>query len=320
MQAVTYYRYGSPDVLQVEEVATPAPADDEVLIKVHAVSLNGADKENLIGSPLYARLAGLTRPQHPILGSDIAGRVEDAGKNVTDFQVGDEIFGELPGYHGGLAEYVCTTGRAMTHKPAGLSFAEAAAIPQAGVIALQGIREKGRVQPGQRVLVNGGGGSAGCFAIQLARLYGAEVTGVDSGEKLDFMRGLGAHHVIDYTREDFTRRDEGYDLILDVIAHRSVWAYRRALRPQGTCYVVGGAVATLLQAALLGGRVGRGEGKRIAVLAVAQSRTNLVAITQLCEAGQIKPVIDRQYSLKQAPDAFRYLVGGHARGKIVITL
>ncbi len=320
MQAVTYYRYGTPDVLQVEEVATPAPGDDEVLIKVHAVSLNGADKENLVGSPLYARLAGLTRPRSPILGSDIAGRVEVAGKNVTDFQVGDEIFGELPGYHGGLAEFVCTTGRTMTRKPAGLSFAEAAAIPQAGVIALQGIREKGRVQPGQRVLVNGGGGSAGCFAIQLARLYGAEVTGVDSGEKLGFMRELGAHHVIDYTREDFTRRDEGYDLILDVIAHRSVWAYRRALRPQGTCYVVGGSVATLLQAALLGGRVGRSEGKRIAVLAVPQNRTDLVAITALCETGQIKPVIDRHFPLHQASDAFHYLVGGHVRGKIVITL
>lgn len=320
MQAVTYYRYGSPDVLQLEEVATPAPGDDEVLIKIHAVSLNGADKENLAGSPLYARLAGLTRPQHPILGSDIAGRVVAIGKNVTEFQVGDDIFGELPGYHGGLAEYACTTGRTMTRKPAGLSFAEAAAIPQAGVIALQGIREKGRVQPGQHVLVNGGGGSAGCFAIQLARLYGAEVTGVDSGEKLDFMRELGAHHVIDYTREDFTRRDEGYDLVLDVIAHRSVWAYRRAVRPKGVCYVVGGSVATLLQAALLGARVGRSEDKRIAVLAVPQNRTDLVAITQLCEAGQIKPVIDRQYPLHQTPDAFRYLVGGHARGKIVITL
>lgn len=320
MKAVVYEKYGSPDVLHLTEVEKPAPTDDELLIKIHAVSVNGADREGLIGQPLYARIRGLLKPGHPILGSDIAGRVESAGKNNTEFKPGDEVFGEIPGYHGGFAEYVCTHGRTMALKPASLTFEEAAAIPQAGVIALQGIREKGQVQAGQSVLVNGAGGSAGSFAIQLAKLYGAEVTGVDNTGKLDFMRSLGADHVIDYTREDFTKSGKQYDLILDLIAHRSVFAYQRALRPAGTCFFVGGSTAVIFQILLLGSWIKRATTKNVRMLMVPQNRADLISITQLCEAGKINPVIDRRYSLSEVPEALRYVGEGRAKGKVVITL
>ncbi len=252
MKAIVRYRYGSPDVLKLEEVEKPTPSDDEVLIKIHAVSINGSDREGLIGKPLYVRIGGLRKPGYPILGSDIAGRVEQAGKNITQFKPGDEVFGEIPGYHGGFAEYACAPENTLTRKPVSLTFEEAAAIPQGGVIALQGIREKGQVQPGQQVLINGAGGSAGSFAIQLAKLYGAEVTGVDNTGKMDFLRSLGADHVIDYTKEDFTKQRKQYDLILDLIAHRSVFAYKRALKPNGTYFFVGGSVWTLFQILFLG--------------------------------------------------------------------
>ncbi len=206
MKAIVYDEYGSPDVLRLEEVDTPTPADDEILIKVHAVSVNRSDWEGLIGKPLYARIGGLRKPGNHILGSDIAGQVERAGKNNSQFKPGDEVFGETADYHGGFAEYVRAHGTILALKPAGMTFEEAAAIPQAGVIALQGIRDKGQVQPGQTVLINGAGGGAGSFAVQLAKLYRAEVTGVDNAEKLGFMRSLGADHVIDYTRENFTKK------------------------------------------------------------------------------------------------------------------
>lgn len=320
MKAVVYTKYGSPDVLQVTEVEKPVPTDDQVLIKIHAVSVNGSDKEALIGRPLYARVGGLLRPGHPILGSDIAGHVEAVGKNNTEFKPGDEVFGELPGYRGGFAEYVCTHGRTLTLKPASLTFEEAAAIPQAGVIALQGIREQGRVQPGQKVLINGAGGSAGSFAIQLAKLYGAEVTGVDNTGKLDFMLGLGADHVIDYTREDFEKSEKKYDLILDLIALRSVFAYQRVLRPGGTSFFVGGSVAVIFQILLLGPWIRRATAKNLRMLMVPQNRKDLIAITELCEAGTITPVIDRMYSLDQVPEALRYVGEGRAKGKVVIAV
>src|SRR5687768_207748 len=221
MKAVVFEKYGSADGLHLAELAKPVPTDDQILVKVHAVSINGSDREALMGRPLYVRMGGLLKPRHKILGSDIAGRVESAGRNNKEFKPGDEVFGELPGYYGGFAEYVCADGKTMALKPAGLTFEQAAAIPQAGVIALRGIREKGQVQAGQKVLINGGGGSAGSFAIQVARLHGAEVTGVDNAGKLDFMRSLGAEHVIDYRQEDFTTSGKQYDLILDLIAHRS---------------------------------------------------------------------------------------------------
>ena len=320
MKAIVYEQYGSPDVLRLVEVDTPVPKDDEILIKVHAVSINGSDREGLTGEPLYARMRGFSRPRHRILGSDIAGHVEAAGKNHTDFKPGDEVFGEIPGYHGGFAEYVSTHGKTMALKPASLTFEEAAAIPQAGVIALLGIRDKGRVQPGQRVLVNGAGGSAGSFAVQLAKLYGAEVTGVDHTSKLDFIRSLGADHVIDYTRQDFTTTATPYDLILDLIAHRSVFACQRALRPKGTYFFVGGSAAVIFQILLLGPWMRRATAKNIRMLVVPQNRKDLISITQLCEARKIVPVIERRYSLSDVPEALRYVVEGHAKGKVVITV
>ena len=319
MKAMVYQRYGPPEVLQLKEVAKPTPKDDEVLIKIHAVSVNRSDWEGLTGKPLYARLGGLLKPGRQILGSDIAGRVEAVGKNHREFKPGDEVFGDILGHLGGFAEYVCVRGRTLALKPKGLSFEQAAAIPQAGVIALQGIRDKGQVKAGQRVLINGAGGGAGVFAVQLAKLYGAEVTGVDNGSKLEFLRSLGADHVIDYTREDFTRSGQ-YDLILDLVAYRWASDYQRALGPNGAYFAVGGSVATLFQILLLGSSLKRTTGKKIQVLAVQPSRKDLAAITELCETGKIVPVIDRQYPLSEVPQALRYLGEGHSKGKIVITL
>lgn len=320
MKAVTYRNYGSPDVLKLEDIKKPIPTDNQILIKVHAISINGSDRENLVGKPFYTRFTGLLKPNHPVLGSDIAGCVEFAGKNVTEFKPGDEVFGELPDYHGGFAEYACTHGRTLALKPVGMTFAEAAAIPQAGIIALRGIRDKGQVQPGQKVLINGAGGSAGSFAIQLAKLHGAEVTGVDHPNKLDFMRSLGADHVIDYTKEDFTRKGKQYDLILDVIAHRSIFAYKRALKPNGTYLFTGGSVATLFQILFLGPLISRISGRNIRFLIVPQNRKDLLAITELCETGKVTPVIDRRFSLSEVPEAFRYIAEGNGKGKVIITI
>lgn len=319
MKAIVYERYGTPEVLHLAEVPRPAPTDEELLIRIHAVSINGSDREKLRGRPLYARLGGLFRPGHPILGSDIAGRVEAVGRDHRDFQPGDEVFGELPDYRGGFAEYACTHGRTLIRKPATLTFEQAAAIPQAGVLALRGIRDQGQVQPGQRVLINGAGGSAGSFAIQLARLQGAHVTGVDHAAKLDFMRSLGADEVIDYQRRDFTRSG-AYDLILDLMAHRTVLAIPRALHPGGTYFFVGGSVAVLLQILLLGSLIRRATGKQVRLLAVPQSRRDLSEITALCESGDIVPVIDRRYPLDEVPEALRYVAEGSARGKVVVTI
>ena len=320
MKAIVYTKYGLPDVLELKEVAKPTPRDDEVLIKVRAVSVNRSDWEGLIGKPLYARIGGLRRPRRRILGSDIAGRVEAVGANVEQFQPGDEVFGDILGYMGGFAEYVRAPENRLALKPASMTFEQVAAIPQAAVIALQGIRDKGQVQPGQQVLINGAGGGAGTFAVQLAKLYGAEVTGVDNTGKLDFMRSLGADHVIDYSREDFTKNGKQYDLILDLIAHRSVFAYKRALRPNGSYFFVGGSVATLFQTLLLGPLVGRTAGKKIRILAVQPNLEDMVYITELYEAGKVVPVIDRRYPLSEVAEALRYLGEGHAGGKVVITV
>ncbi|HEX6777917.1 MAG TPA: NAD(P)-dependent alcohol dehydrogenase [Ktedonobacterales bacterium] len=322
MKAVVYSAYGPPDGLHLTEVATPTPADDEVLIKVEAVSVNRSDWEHLTGKPLYARFHGLLKPRRGsrVLGSDIAGRVERVGRNHRQFHPGDDVFGEMWLYHDGFAEYVCTRGSAWALKPPRLTFEQAAAIPQAGVIALKGIREHGHVQPGQHVLINGAGGGAGSFAVQLAKLDGAEVTAVDNTGKLDFLRSLGADHVIDYTRDDFTKTGHQYDLILDVVAQRSVFDYQRALKPNGRYFMVGGSVATLFQILLVGPWMRRATGKHIRVLGVQRTQHDLLAITQLCEAGTIVPVIDRRYPLRGVPEALRYLGEGHAKGKVVITI
>jgi NADPH:quinone reductase-like Zn-dependent oxidoreductase len=319
MKAVVYERYGSPDMLRIDEVDKPTPRDAEVLIRAHAVSVNGSDWEVLRGKPLYARVGGLRKPRHRTLGSDVAGRVEMVGRGVTRFRPGDEVFGDNLQRMGGFAEYVCAPEQVLIRKPAGLTFEQAAAIPQSGVIALQGIRDKGRVRAGHRVLINGAGGGAGMFAVQLAKLYGAEVTGVDNATKLDFIRSLGADHVIDHTREDFTRDGRQYDLVLDIAAHRSAFDYRRALAPNGRYLYVGGSVGTLVQVLLVGPWIGTG-GRRIRMLAVRPNVQDLAAVTDLCETGRIVPIIDRRYPLAEVPDALRRLGEGRAEGKLVITL
>jgi NADPH:quinone reductase-like Zn-dependent oxidoreductase len=320
MKATVYTKYGPPELLELKEVAKPTPRDDEVLIKVQAASVNRSDWEGLRGKPLYARIGGLLKPRHQILGSDIAGRVEMAGRNIRRFQPGDEVFGDILPRMGGFAEYVCARESALALKPASMTFEEVAAIPQAAVIALQGIRDKGQVQPGQKVLISGAGGGAGTFAVQFAKFYGAEVTGVDNPSKLDFMRSLGADHVIDYTREDFTKNGKQYDLILDIVAHRSVFAYKRALISCGSYFLTGGSVATILQILLLGPWISMIESKKMRVLAVRPNLKDMVYITELYEAGKVVPVIDRRYPLSEVPEALRYLGEGRVKGKVVISV
>jgi NADPH:quinone reductase-like Zn-dependent oxidoreductase len=308
--------YGPPDVLRIEDVPRPIPADDEILVKVHAVSVNRSDWEGLVGKPLYARMNGLRKPRRHILGSDVAGRVEAAGKDHRDFKIGDDVFGEMESYSGGFAEYVCTPGTAWALKPPAMSFEEAAAIPQAAVIALQGIRD--HVKPAQRVLINGAGGGGGTFAIQLAKSYGAEVTAVDNAGKLDFLRSLGADHVIDYNQEDFTRSEQQYDLILDLIAYRSPFAYARALRAGGTYYAVGGSLLTILGIVLLGGWLRRIRNRNVRVLVVRRNRADLEYVTELCRLGKLVPVIERSYPLSEVSEALRHLGDGRVKGKLVI--
>jgi NADPH:quinone reductase-like Zn-dependent oxidoreductase len=320
MKAIVHTKYGPPDVLELKEVEKPSPKDNEVLIKVQATSVNLSDWEGLVGKPLYARMGGLFKPGNPILGSDVAGIVEAVGGNVTLFQPGAEVFGLIPTYAGGFAEYVCASEKSMALKPAGLTFEEASVFPQAAVIALQGIRDKGQIQPGQKVLINGAGGGAGTFAVQLAKLYGAEVTGVDNSRKLVMLRELGADHVIDYTQEDFTKNGQRYDFILDLVGYRSVYAYKRALNTNGNYYMVGGSVATMFQVLLLGSRVGKAEGKNIRLLMVRPNTKDLLFMTGLYETRKIVPVIDRSFPLREVPEALRYLGEGHVKGKIVITM
>ena len=320
MKAVVYTRYGPPDVLRVTNVAAPVPKDNEVLVRVAAVSLNRSDWETLRGKPLYARIGGPFRPRHHVLGSDIAGRVQAAGPRVTLFRPGQDVFGDILRHMGGFPQYVCVPESTLAPMPAGMTYAEAAALPQAGAIALQGIRDKGQVQRGQKVLVNGAGGGSGMYAIQLAKLHGAEVTGVDNAEKLEFMRSVGADHVIDYTREDFTANGRAYDLILDLAAHRSAFAYQASLVPGGCYLYVGGSVTTLLQALLAGPLIGRADGRKIRLLAVRLGVEHLAPMVELCQAGEIATVIDRRYPLSETPAALRYLGEGHAKGKVVIVV
>ncbi len=321
MKAIVRHEYGTPDVIKLEEVQKPTPADNELLIRVYAASINRSDWEGVVGKPLYVRIGGLFKPKDGILGSDIAGTVEAVGKDIKQFKPGDDVFGLIMNYGGGFAEYACISEKALALKPADMTFEEAAAIPQAAFIALQGIHDKGKVQPGQKVLINGAGGGTGVFAIQLAKLAGAEVTGVDNTEKLDFMRSLGVDHVIDYTKEDFTKNGKQYDLILDVIAyHRSVFAYQRALAPNGNYFMAGGSVATIFQMLLLGPLIKRITSKNIQLLVVQTDSKDLVYITELIQSCKVKLIIDKRYTLSETAEAIRYLGEGHAKGKVVIEI
>lgn len=283
------------------------------------MSLNGSDWEILRAKPAYSRLFGLFRPRISILGSDVAGQVEAVGANVTDLQAGDEVYGDLFGSFGGFAEFVCGRADKFLRKPASLSFDEAATLPQGGVIALQALRDFGQVERGQHVLINGAGGSSGCFAVQLAKMYGATVTAVDNGYKADFLRSIGADHVVDYMREDFATGDTRYDVILDNVAYRSIFVHKRLLQPGGRYLLVGGSVPRLLQALTVGPLVSLFSKKKMGVLGHHQNNTDIAHVAELCVQGKIRPIIARRFSLVELRDALRLAGEGRACGKVVIS-
>jgi len=320
MKAVIYEKYGGPEVLELREIGKPVPKDNEVLIKVCAVSLNDWDWQLLLGIPFVNRMTnGRSKPKKKILGSDIAGQVEVVGKNVKKFKAGDEVFGDINGQWGGFAEYVCAREDLLVLKPKSLTFEQAASMPQAGMLAVQGLIDIGKIRQGQKILINGAGGGVGTFGVQIAKLFGAEVTGVDSTEKLDMMRSTGFDHVIDYTKEDFTKTGRQYDLIIDAKTSRSVFDHARALNPGGRYVTVGGDTWPLLKTVLLGLLVSiiYKKGMRLAIL---KPNKDLAYMIELFESGKLKPVIDGHYSLNEVPEAFRYFGQGHHKGKVVVTI
>lgn len=319
MKAIVYKKYGSPDVLQLTEIEKPTPNDDQILVKIHAVSVNPYDWHLMRGAPFLARFFnGLLRPKNQILGADIAGKVEAVGKNITQFKVGDEVYGGS-GF-GGFAEYVCVPERALAHKPANISFEEAAAIPIVGFTALQGLRNHGNIQAGQKVLVNGASGGVGTMAVQLAKYFGAEVTGICSGRNADLVCSIGADHVIDYTREDFATIGKQYDLIFDTIGNRSVSDFARVLTPNGKCVVAGFTTLWhMLRFSFGSKRVSKRENKSIGMMPTAErTQADLIFLKELYETGKIVPVIDRYYTFEETAEAVRYLETGRARGKVVV--
>jgi NADPH:quinone reductase-like Zn-dependent oxidoreductase len=324
MKAIVYTQYGSPDVLQLQEVEKPTPKEHEVLVKIHAASTNPADWHTMRGAPFLARLVnGLFKPKHPRLGADLAGRVEAVGRNVTQFQVGDDVFGCLSlNAMSSFAEYASANEDALAMKPANMTFEQAAAVPLAALTALQGLRNTVQIQPGQKVLINGASGGVGTFAVQIAKSFGAEVTGVCSTRNLDMARQIGADHVIDYTREDFTNSGQQYDLIYCAVGNRSISDYKRALKSQGICVIAGFTNLRLLfEHMILGPRRSKAGGKRVGLMETMKSnKKDLVFMKELLEAGKVKPVIDRHYPLNEVAEAIRYLEQGHAQGKVVITM
>ncbi|MGC2404654.1 MAG: NAD(P)-dependent alcohol dehydrogenase [Acidobacteriaceae bacterium] len=318
MKAIVRTQYGSADRLQFLEVPTPSPADDEVLIKLCAASVNPLDLFVLQGAP-WNRIPGLrTKPKHTIIGCDIAGRVEAVGKKVKQFQAGDEVFG-VTGFEGkGFAEYACAPAEKLAPKPVNLSFEDAASVPIAAITALQGLRDKGRIQPGHKVLIEGASGGVGTFAVQIAKELGAEVTAVCSTRNLDIARSLGADHVIDYSKVDFARLEQRYDLILAVNGHHSIFEYRHMLARNGI-YVAVGSLVPVLQAMILGRLLSTLGRKKMTFFIAKINQRDLFFLMGLLQAGKITPVIDRRYRLSEAAEALRYLAEGHAQGKIVLT-
>ncbi len=322
MKAMVYTRYGAPDVLQLKEVQKPAPKDDEVLVKVLAASAAAGDWHLLRADPFMIRFVyGLLTPKYPVLGSDVAGRVEAVGKNVKQFQPGDEVFGDLSrsGF-GAFAEYVTAPEAALAPKPSRLTFEQAATVPVSAVTALQALRDQGQIRAGQKVLINGASGGVGTFAVQIAKSFGAEVTAVCSTGNIELVRSIGADHAIDYTREDFTQSGLRYDLILAANGYHPLSAYRRALSPQGRYVMTGGSSAQMFEAMLLGPWLSRSGGQSIANVLAKPNQKDLLFMKDLIDAGKVTPVIDRRFPLSQVADAIRYLEAGHARGKVVVAL
>ncbi|MBI5966033.1 MAG: NAD(P)-dependent alcohol dehydrogenase [Chloroflexi bacterium] len=324
MKAIVCTKYGSPDVLQLQEVAKPAPKDDEVLIKIHAASINSRDWRMMRANPFFIRLmpGGFLQPKNKILGADVAGQVEAVGRYVKQFKLGDEVFGYLPSAtgRGTFAEYVCANEKAITLKPANLTFEQAAAVPVAALTALQGLRDKGNIQTGQKVLINGASGGVGTFAVQIAKAFGAEVTAVCSTRNLDMVRSLGADHIIDYKKEDFTQNGQRYDLILAANGYHPISDYLRALSPDGIYVVAGGSMLQLFQSARQRWRASKTWSQKTYVVSLVQSQKDLIFMKELLEAGKVVPVIDGCYPLSNTAEAFQYYEKMHPKGKVVITL
>ena len=320
MKAIVRETYGPPDVLRLADVPVPTLRDGDVLVRVRAASANAGDWHLLRGTPLPFRLvAGLRVPRFKIIGTDVAGRVEAVGRNITQFRPGDEVFGELSrcGF-GAYAEFAAAPEKALALKPANLSFEDAAALPTAGCTALQGLR-KGRIQRAQRVLIHGASGGVGTFAIQIAKSFGAEVTAVCSTKNVDVVRAIGADHVIDYTKDDFAAHGHRYDLILAANGNRSIWDYRRALTADGCYAMTGGSNRQLTDAILFGPLLSMGR-QRFGNVLVKPNQADLLVLKELCETGKVRPVIDRRFPLSEVPSAIRYVEDGHARGKVVVTV
>lgn len=322
MKAIICPKYGSPDVLQLREVVKPVPQEEEVLIQIHAASLNSRDLRMLRANPFFMRLmpGGLFRPKNQILGADVAGRVEAVGCNIKQFTPGDEVFGYLPSAtgRGTFAEYVCANEKVITLKPANLTFEQAAAVPLAAMTALQGLRDIGNIQPGQRVLIQGASGGVGTFAVQIAKAFGAEVTAVCSTRNLEMVWSLGADHVIDYMKEDFSQNGQQYDLILAVNGYHPISDYLRTLKPEGTYVVAGGSMTQLIEVASNRKRVSKAGSQKIGVLTLKTNQKDLVFIRELIESGKIMPVIDDCYLLSKTAEAFWYFEKEHPKGKVVI--
>jgi len=320
MKAIVCTKYGPPEVLQLREVEKPYPKDNEVLIKVYATTVNRTDSALRKAEPFISRFfTGLIRPKKTILGTEFAGKIVAVGKDVKLFKEGDQVFGTDGNGLGAYAEYKCLPEEGvLAIKPANMTFEEAAAVPQAALLALQGLRYKRQIQPGQKVLINGAGGGAGTFAVQIAKSFAAEVTGVDSTIKLDIMRSIGADQVIDYTQEDFTKNGQHYNLILDFAAYHSIFDYKRSLSTKGIYVIVGGSSARFFQTVFLGPLISM-TGKKMGIL-LHKPNKDLANMIELFEAGKVKPIIDRRYPLSEVAEAFRYFGAGHARGKVVITV
>lgn len=321
MKAIRHTEYGSPDVLQFTDRDKPTPSNDEVLVKVHSTSANPLDWHLMRGEPYIARIGnGFTKPQDQWRGADIAGIVEAVGSNVKKFKLGDAVFGEVSG--SGFAEYVSVPEIKLVLKPENISFDEAAAVPVAALTALQGLRNEGQIRSGQKVLINGASGGVGTFAVQIAKSFGTEVTGVCSTRNLDMVQSIGADHVVDYTKEDFTRNGQSYDLIFDAVGNRSTFDLKRALSPNGRCVVAGfTTLPRLFSIVILGALVTKFGSQRIGLMETAHSdEGDLNALKELLETGKVKPVIDRRYPLSETAEAVRYLEKGHAQGKVIVTV
>lgn len=323
MNAIYYDQYGPPDVLQMREIERPVPSDDEVLIRVYAASINSWDWDMIRGKPAFVRMWGLFKPKHKIPGSDIAGRIESVGRRAKKFKPGDDVYGDIVEHGwGGFAEYACAKENQLVLKPASMSYEQAAAIPQAGLLALQGIRDCGKLQKGQHILLNGAGGGVGTLGLQIAKMLGGEVTVVDSADKLEMLKSLGAHHVIDYHKEDYTNIGQAYDIIVDVVANRPLSSYKRALAPGGIFVMIGGSTLTILKMMVMSPIISKGNrpgDKRLTIMGYKPNQ-GLDDMSTYFQQGKVIPVIDKVFPLAETREAFKYFASGTFKGKVVLKI